>query len=89
MPFTYDLQTIKTLSNDLIAGISNLLAPYVSEKTLGLLKDTITYLSQDQLLDSLFVSEIDEALQKEVIYVLNTKWAKQRFQVWEKIKLIH
>jgi len=80
MPFTYDAQSLKTLSNDLIIGFSNILAPYVTERTLGLLKETMIFLTQEQMLDIVFMNEAEDALRKDIVTILNTEWAKQRFQ---------
>jgi len=80
MPFTYDAQTLKSLASDLIVGFSNILAPYVTERTLGLLKETMTFLTQEQVLDSIFMNEAEDALRKDIVTILNTEWAKQRFQ---------
>jgi len=81
MNFTYDAQTIKTYSNELLVGFTTILAPYLTEKTLGLLKETISFLSQDQFLDYLFLSDTEEQTRKDIVALLNTDWAKQRFQV--------
>jgi len=81
MNFTYDAQAIKTASNEILVGFTTILAPYVTEKTLGLLKETISFLSQDQFLDYLFLSDTEEQTRKDIVSLLNTDWAKQRFQV--------
>jgi len=80
MPFTYDVQTIKTLTNELMVGFNNIMAPYVTERTLGLLKETMTFLTQEQMLDSIFMNESEDALRKDIVTILNTEWAKERFQ---------
>jgi len=82
MPFTYDAQSIKTLTNDLTVGLSNILAPYVTERTLALLKETMTFITQEQMLDSIFMNESEEAAaeRKDIVTILNTEWAKERFQ---------
>jgi len=80
MPFTYDSQSIKTQTNDLLVGFTNILAPYVTERTLGLLKETMTFLTQEKILDSIFMNETEDALRKDIVTILNTEWAKERFQ---------
>jgi len=81
MNFTYDGQALKTLFNELLVAFNNILAPYVTEKTLALLKETLLFLSEEKFLEFVFLSEGEETTRKDIVAILNTDWAKQRFQV--------
>jgi len=81
MNFTYDGQAMKTLFNELLVAFTNILAPYVTEKTLTLLKETLLFLSEEKFLEYVFLSEAEETTRKDIVSILNTDWAKQRFQV--------
>jgi len=81
MPFTYDPASIKSNGDELAVAFSNIMAPHVSEKTLNLLKETISYLEQRELLDIVFERDAQEGMRKELVRILNAEWAKKRFQV--------
>jgi len=80
MPFTYDPVNLKSNGDELGIAFSTLLAPHVSEKTLNLLRETISYLDQRELLDIVFERDAQEGMRKELVRILNAEWAKKRFQ---------
>jgi len=81
MPFTYDPLCVKAHGDELVVVFCNILMPFVSERTLQLLRDTVGYLEQKELLDIVFEQEAEEGMRKELVRILNADWAKQRFQV--------
>jgi len=80
MPFTYDPVLIKSSGEELAIAFSNIMAPHVSEKTLNVMRETISYLEQRELLDIVFEKEEQDGMRKDIVRILNAEWAKQRFQ---------
>jgi len=76
MSFAYDPPKIKASGEDLIVCFTNLLKDYVTDNTLTRLKATITYITTQALLDSVFASSSPEqdAIKKELMRILRTAW---------------
>lgn len=76
MSFSYDPPKVKTSGDELVLCFTNLLKDFVTENTIERLRDTINYVTQQSLLDSVFASNDSEKeeIKKELMRILRAAW---------------
>jgi len=76
MSFAYEPAVLAKNSNELVDCFVKLIQQHVTDKTIEMVRETLTYLSNEKLMDILFKDPKGEEYKKELEGIVRGAWIK-------------
>jgi len=76
MSFAYEPAAIQKNAKELVECFIKIIQQHVTDKTIEMIRETLTYMSQEKLLDLLFKDPQGDDFKKELEHITRTAWIK-------------
>lgn len=74
LPFCLDKDRLKKVIKELEDDFTKMLAPYISDKNVELIRTNLQYIRSDAILDRLYLADDTSKLREDMVKTLRTLW---------------
>lgn len=76
LPFCFDKERLKKVIMELEMDFVKMLNPYISNKSIDIIKRNLQYIRSDEILDRLYTNNDTAELRSKLVKTLRTLWDK-------------